>query len=161
MKNWFFLSYVSSLSSHGGVGPSDCGQFLIFMEIWSEYGPWLSWTPSTWGRNHMCDFQSGLFDTQSWYGQTLLGSDQSGNDSMNFTVKMTVNGFLNIQKFKFRKTINLMTEARHSITFWIWGSQTVRGDALMRTDTWNVFWSPLDRFNGHKRSNGHIIGSWT
>jgi hypothetical protein len=109
----------------------------------------------------MCDFQNGFLDPQSWYRQTLLGSDQSGNDSKNFNVHMTVNGFLNIQKFKFRKIMNLMIEARHSRTFWIWGAQTARGDALVRTDTWNVFWRPLDRFHDRKRSNGHIIVSST
>ena len=40
--------------------------------------------------------------------QTLLGSDQSGNVSKDFNVHMTVNGFLNIQKFKSRKNMNLM-----------------------------------------------------
>jgi len=135
-------------------------EIRIFSHIEREQGTRNGWNPSRWGRYHMCDFQSGLFDTQSWYRQTLLGSDQSGNDSRNFTVKMTVNGFLNIQKLKFRKIMNLMTEARHSRTFWIWGVQTVRGDALVRTDVWNVFWSPLNRFHGQKRSNGHItVGS--
>ena len=43
--------------------------------------------------NHTCDLQSGLLNTQTWYGQTLLGSDQSGNGSKKFTVNMTVNGF--------------------------------------------------------------------
>jgi len=41
----------------------------------------------------MCDFQIGFLDNQVWYVQTLLGSDQSGNGSNNFTVNMTVNGF--------------------------------------------------------------------
>ena len=43
----------------------------------------LSVSPSRECINHicdMCDLQSHLLDTQSCYGQTLLGSHQSGND---------------------------------------------------------------------------------
>ena len=43
--------------------------------------------------NHTCDLQSGLLNTQTWHGQTLLGSDQSGKGSKNYTVNMSVNGF--------------------------------------------------------------------
>ena len=57
----------------------------------------------------MVDFVRWFLDPQEVYGQTLLGSDQSGNELKNFTVNMTVNGFLNIQKFKFRKIMISMT----------------------------------------------------
>ena len=112
----------------------------------------------------MCDFQSELFDTQSWYRQTLLGTDQSGNALRNFTVNMTVNmivnGFLNIQIFKWWKSC-----------YW-WPRQGIRefseseglgrsgGGPLMRTDVWNVFCGPLDRSQDQKWSNGHITVSW-
>ena len=43
--------------------------------------------------NHECDSWSELLNTQTWYGQTPLGSDQLGKGSKNFTVNMTVNGF--------------------------------------------------------------------
>lgn len=58
------------------------------------------------------------------------------------------------------KIILLMTEARYSRIFWFWGSQTIRGDPLMRTDVWNMSWGPLDRSRDRKRSNGHITVSW-
>ena len=42
MKNWFFLSYVSSLNSHSEIGPSDWNQSLTLMENWSECTPLVS-----------------------------------------------------------------------------------------------------------------------
>ena len=37
--------------------------------------------------NHECDSWSELLNTQTWYGQTLLGCDQSGNDSGEIVVR--------------------------------------------------------------------------
>ena len=40
--------------------------------------------------NHMGDLQNVFLDSQIWYGQTLLGSDQSGKDFRKITVKMSL-----------------------------------------------------------------------
>ena len=40
--------------------------------------------------NHMGDLKNVFLDPQTWYGQTLLGSDQSGNDVEKATVKMSL-----------------------------------------------------------------------
>ena len=57
------------------------------------------------------------FDSPLVVLPNLLGSHQSGNESKNFNVHMIVNGFLNIQKFKCRKIMNLMIEERYSRIF--------------------------------------------
>ena len=57
-----------------------------------------------WGvPNNRCDLQNLMLDPQEGYGQTLLGYGRSNNKPREMTVKMTVNGFFEIQKFKFRK----------------------------------------------------------
>ena len=40
--------------------------------------------------NHMCDLKNGFLNTYSWYGQTLLGSDQSGKDFKKITVSLSL-----------------------------------------------------------------------
>ena len=57
----------------------------------------------------MVDFRGRFLDLQEWYGQTIVGSDQSGHELWEMTVNMTVNGFLEIQKFKCWKTMFLGT----------------------------------------------------
>ena len=56
------------------------------------------------------DLQNRFLNTQQGYGLTLLGFDQSGNDLQIPTVNMTVNGYFQIQKFKFRKHVILLIQ---------------------------------------------------
>ena len=56
------------------------------------------------------DLQNRFLNTQQGYGLTLLRFDQSGNDLQIPTVNMTVNGYFQIQKFKFLKHVILLIQ---------------------------------------------------
>ena len=132
-KNWWFLT-GSCTSTRDMKIYSEKQWTTVKPLILNEKSvPYVSWRPcgtSTVGSyKHMVDFTNRFLLPEWVYGQTLLGCDQSGNDFKNFTVNMTVNGSVNIQKFKFRKLMNMMTEAKVLTNFSIWVSQTVRGDA--------------------------------
>lgn len=60
----------------------------------------------------MGELQGGFLNTQSWYEQTFLGSDQLGNDLENITVNN-----MNVNVFLISKIMNLMTESTHSGKF--------------------------------------------
>ena len=51
----------------------------------------------------MVDLENRFLNPHEGYRLTLLGLDQSGNSLQHLTVKMTVNGYFQIQKFKYRK----------------------------------------------------------
>ena len=51
--------------------------------------------------------QNRFLNSHEGYRLTLVGVDQSGNDLQIPTVNMTVNGYFQIQKFKFRKYVFL------------------------------------------------------
>ena len=133
MKNWWFLMYLSIPNRNTRFRVFSRTEFSKFLQIQWNPLSLLSVTPSSpvqwYDYKHILDFANRFLHPEWVYGQTLLGYDQSGNDFKNYTVNMTVNGFLDIQKFKFRKTINVTTEARSWWIFSIWILQTVRGDA--------------------------------
>ena len=94
----------------------------------------------------MCDFQSELSDTHSWYGQNLLGSDQSGNDLKNCTVNMIVNGFkLKNSKFNFSK-FSIITIVFQRLS-WIWIVKSIQRDVLVENTVENMIWSDLFRID--------------
>ena len=92
------------------------GTFENFPRIWYS----IKLKPQYRGYKHMVDFTNRFLYPEWVYGQTLWGYVQSGNDFKEFIMNMTVNGFLNIQKFKFRKLMIMMTEASYWWIFSIW-----------------------------------------
>ena len=102
---WVWLvTYPGLLDSRGSVFASQVPWCVLLVQ-WVGH-----WDTGTLGYYDTGDLQYWFLNSHEGYRLTLSGFDQSGNDLQIPIVNMTVNGSVQIQKFKFRKHTFLLTQ---------------------------------------------------
>ena len=87
-----------------------------------------TWSP-TWP-GHQVDFRNRFLDTQWWYGPTLLVPKQLGCVPEISAINMTVNGFYEIQKFKYSKIIFSRIFTLFLNMSSVWCRKWIQGDPI-------------------------------